>query len=378
MTGVAGYVGVEPDGLRALAAAVDAVESEMGYSTARIAALLDEAGESSAVAESLRGVADALNFASADMRGRAAIADEFAAIAATPRCVVPWWDPLRRASIAVASNVWNFGTGTFNSFVGSGSTVWRLTPVNGEWRQEWVDLAAGLRAAKEDWRGALDVATGMPDLEERGWSYWLGTVIPDLALTVAGGAGVANRVLKTVDTTDDVGDVATRAGKLRRLSAAAFVATKNGAVEGDYVHPSLFTRRAPDPEIEPVAKAKVLDADAASGGHSASRHGPETTLEQQRIRAETQVTPDGEVDRSALPGSRFFRWQDQAEAIERARVERQNGNKNKAIRVRFEHLVGEGYMPGGAEYRQTNVVTVQFDEHGDPFTAYPNIKVESG
>ena len=375
MSAAAGYVGAEPEGLRLLSAALDGVELDLRFTAMRVAELLAEAGEDDASVRALRLVASEVEASAGDIRRRATIAEDLAPLAAAPLCVVPWWDPLRRAAIAVRDNAGRFIGGGIDTFASSGATVWRLTPINGQWRQEWVDLAAGLRAAVDDPGAALSVAAGMDVFDERGWSYWLGGIVPDLALTAAGGVGVANRTLRVVDTMDDMADVAAGAGRLKRLSAAAAVATRRNVVPGDGMHPTPFGIRRPDPVIEPVSRQRVIDADKATKGHSAARHGPETTLEQQQIRAETRVRPDGGKDKKQRDASRFFRWQDQSEAIEEAERRWRNGERNdKGINVTFEHLVGEGYMAGGRTYRRTHVVTVRVDAKGRAFTSYPNLE----
>ena len=252
------YVGAEPEGLRLLASSLELAEAELNYATAGIEALLDEAGHDEGVPAALRALADEWSATSADIRRRAVIAEDFAGLAATPVCEIPWWDPLRRAALAVRNNVWQFGSGTFDSFSQAGSTIWRLTPINGEWRQEWVDLRAGLEAAKDNPGETVEMLAGFDTLEEEGWSYWLGGVVPDLVLSAFGGAGLATRATRAVETAGDMAAAAEAGGRLNRLAAASAVATRRGIVEGET---PLGPRLWADPAVEREAKTYMLDLD---------------------------------------------------------------------------------------------------------------------
>ena len=370
MNAAAAYVGVEPEGLRLLASSLDSAEADLTYCTARIDALLAEAGESVDMPHALRNLADDWNVASADIRGRAAIAEDLAALAATPYCEVPWWDPLRRAALAVRNNAWQFGSGTFDSLSQAGSTIWRLTPINGEWRQEWVDLRVGFEAARENPAGTLEAMAGYDTLEAEGWSYWLGGVVPDLILSAFGGAGLVNRGVRTADTAAAIADAAEAGGRLNHMATASAVVTRRGIVEGDgALSPTRLTL---DLFIERDAKAEVLALDARVRGHHAAKHGVQTTLDQHYRRAMTGVNPDGTRGPRPENSSRFLWWQDQHDAIVRA-VEMWDGEA-KEVTVPFEHIIGEGFMKRTGQYRETTVATVKFSTRGEPYTSFPELK----
>ena len=367
MVGVAGYVGAEPQGLRLLADALGVAELEVRYANDRIQALLIEAGEGDVTCGALLRLTSEINTASADVRRRAAVAEETAAILNTPVCVVPWYDPLRRAASAAGRNGWRLGEGAVNSAEATGSLIWQLAPTHDGWRQSWVDLRVAAGAAWRDPSEAFHGIMGRDELREEGFSYWIGGFVPDLVAGLAGGAGAGKRLVTTAEA----------AGRTRRLEIGrrlqqggrAVVARHQNVVEGD--SPDGLQRLLPDPVLEPLAKARVLKLDELSGGHSAARHGPETTLEQQRVRAATGIAPDGKPT-GAQDSSRFLRWQDQDEAIRRALVLR----PLKPYRdIRFDHVVGEGYLKGGTEYVATKVVRVKFDNRGRPYTSFPYLKV---
>lgn len=355
-----------------MAGTLDAAKGEVRYAGDRIQSLLHAAGEPDVTCGALPSMAFELTVAAEDVRKRAAIADDLATLAATPVCVVPWYDPLRRAAVAVRHNVWNTGKGAVSSVAETGATVWRLTPVNDEWRQEWVNLRAGFDEARKDPKQALWQAAGGPDLHEKGYAHWAGTFAPDIVMSVVGGLGLVKPLTRGVDVVGDVSDVVDDVSAVEMLSRAALARTNNAIVEGERPRPSLLGRPLPDSEIEPVAKARVLELDERVGGHSGARHGPETTLEQQRGRATTGLTPDG-MRKARHDASRFFRWQDQDEAIQKA-IPQWNANPRRSIDIPFEHLVGEGYLRGGTQYAETHVVRVMFNDRGQAYTSFPNLR----
>lgn len=364
MAAVEDYVGVEPEGLRLLAASLDAAEDDVRYADSRIQALLDEAGEGDPTCGALSAICSDLNEASADLRRRAAIAEQ----APTPMCTMPWWDPLRRAGLASWNNAWSFGHGTVDSFAQGGSTIWQLLPMHDEWRQEWVDLRTGLDAARANPGDALYALAGLDALDEEGYSYWAGGVVPDAVLSVFGGLGVANRSMNTAEAIGDVADAADKASKLERLGGLALAATRRGIVEGDgALRPVRLGLRL---DIEAEAKADMLALDVAVPGHHAAKHGPETTNDQQLRRALTGTNPDG-TSGYPVNASRFLRWQDQREAVRRATALR---DKERRIVIPFDHIIGEGFMKDTGEYRQTMAATVRFTADGRPYTSFPELK----
>lgn len=371
MTGAAGYVGAEPDGLRALASAVEVAKREVRYAGDRIQSLLQAAGEPDVTCGALPSMIFELTVAAEDIRKRAAIADDLIQLAETPVCVVPWYDPLRRAAVALRSNAWNTGKGAVSSVTETGATVWRLTPVNDEWRQEWVNLRAGLEEARKDPRQALWQAAGGPDLHEKGYAHWAGTFTPDIVMSLVGGLGLVKPLTRGADVVGDVTNVVDDVSAVERLSRVALARTNNGIVEGERPRPPLLGRQLPDPRIEPAAKERVIEADAKFGGHSAAKHGPDTTLEQQRVRAESGRAPDG-TGKRPVNASRFFRWQDLDEAIERSIRQRRPDSRSE--KVPFDHPIGEGYLKGGVQYRRTKVVRVLFNDRGEPITAFPDLE----
>ena len=369
-----GFVGLTPVGMQELAAAMDGARDDLAGRRRRIAGLLADAGVTDTVTRALATTEEWLESAAGDVRRRVELSQ---VTAVDPACQLPWFDILRRGWAALLHNGGNLLAGAAHSFADTGTTVWQLLPVHDEWRAAWVDLGAGVKDAATDPLAAGRAALGEQDLQQRGHSYWLGGFLPDLALTAAGGIGAPKLLLRAADTAGDVAGVGRVTSRLDAALQSAALRVRREATDGPDAEPQRGGHRpVPDPVVEPIAKAKVKEYDEASGGHSADRHGPETTLEQQKVRAETGLTPDGYQGKS-IHSSRFLRWEDQRVAIERALAKRAARSAEEKAKdpfeyIPFDHVVGEGYMQGTIQYRETDIVRVRFD--GDRFiTSFPDL-----
>ncbi|MDX7988921.1 hypothetical protein FE392_16590 [Xenorhabdus sp. 12] len=96
--------------------------------------------------------------------------------------------------------------------------------------------------------------------------------------------------------------------------------------------------------------------------HGLRRHGPGTTLEQQKYRAKTGYTPDGR-NGNPTDSTRFRSYKDQYETIQKA-IPLYNPEIHKTGRVDFDmgKTVSEGYKKGGKEYFETSTVRAGFDK----------------
>ena len=112
--------------------------------------------------------------------------------------------------------------------------------------------------------------------------------------------------------------------------------------------------------------------DNIPGAHFVSRHGPETTLTSQRVRATTGMTPDN-IPGRPIDASRFSSYQDQAEAIQKAQVI-YNKTGQTSVTVDLGRAIGDGYLKGGQTYVQTARAVIRFDSNGRPYTAYPKLR----
>jgi hypothetical protein len=104
------------------------------------------------------------------------------------------------------------------------------------------------------------------------------------------------------------------------------------------------------------------------GAHYYSRHGAQTTLDEQYTRATTGVTPDGFAGRTA-DSSRFLSNQAQLNAAQRAEtIYQQTGKTN--ITFDTGEIIGEGYLKGGGDLVRTTNVTAYY-KNGELYTIFP-------
>jgi hypothetical protein len=122
---------------------------------------------------------------------------------------------------------------------------------------------------------------------------------------------------------------------------------------------------------EEQAAAKILaekEAVAGNGAHYYSRHGAQTTIEQQYDRATTGITPDGKL-LGPVNSARFMSHRAQLQAIAEAE-ERFRRTGETEFTVEMPDTIGEGFTKGGRELVRTNVVHAVF-RNGRLFTLYP-------
>jgi hypothetical protein len=365
----AGYVGIEPEAAGWLAASSERVAEDAGGTARRVAALFAEAGEHDTVTAGLRELEAWLQWQAGDIRRRATLATFDGRSGVDPTCQVPLSDPLVRAARAVWSNAARLGQGAGHSAAETATMVWQLVPGNTGWTQAWVDLGAGLVAAARDPKAAVAAMVDVQTLDEEGFSYWIGGFVPDAAAMLLGGAGAAKLGVRAADAAHAV-----TAG--HRLADAARRLPGRGGAPGVDVPRHAGVRPFRDWRLERQARANVRAEDgratnspsARGKGHSATMHSRRTSLRRQLRRAVTGRKPDGTFGYQ-VNGSRFFRWQDQDEAIRRAKA--QWTGERDAIEIDLQRPIGEGHMKETLEYRRTTVAVVRFDDHGNAYTSYP-------
>ena len=71
-------------------------------------------------------------------------------------------------------------------------------------------------------------------------------------------------------------------------------------------------------------------------------------------------------------GARFFRWEDQAAALDQAQEVHARTKQHK-VWVEFPHVIGEGYLIGGEEYRTTAFPCVRLRD-GVPVDSWPDLR----
>ena len=137
-----------------------------------------------------------------------------------------------------------------------------------------------------------------------------------------------------------------------------------------------------DPVQDSLARLELQDLDAealaaGNSGHAFSRHGADTTLEEQYIRAVTGLTPDGVQEFRRFSSSRFLSNEDQLDAINQARSlfeqAQASGLSTVEFNIPFRRTIGEGFNRFGTSYQQTSYARVVFNEDGTVLTAFPEV-----
>jgi hypothetical protein len=112
---------------------------------------------------------------------------------------------------------------------------------------------------------------------------------------------------------------------------------------------------------------KQYEASAGANAHFLSRHGAQTTVQQQLQRAQTGITPDGFHGRST-DATRFISHQDQLEAYNIAMQMPVKSNTPFTM----NRVIGEGFLKGGTgQLQTTNVVQPYFDSNGKLISLFP-------
>ncbi|WP_275360866.1 RHS repeat-associated core domain-containing protein, partial [Xenorhabdus bovienii] len=138
-----------------------------------------------------------------------------------------------------------------------------------------------------------------------------------------------------------------------------------GANPYSYVHnPTSWIDPLGLASCEKYYKGKIKEFEstlADEGVHGLRRHGPGTTLQQQKHRSRTGSTPDGKAGRPT-DSTRFLSYEDQHEAIQKA-LSLYDPKIHKTGKVDFDmgRIVADGYKEGGKEYFRTSVVRVGFN-----------------
>lgn len=110
---------------------------------------------------------------------------------------------------------------------------------------------------------------------------------------------------------------------------------------------------------------------STNGAHYYSRHGAQTTLQQQYLRATTGYTPDGYAGRIG-DASKFLSNQIQLNAAQRAETIYNQTGRN-SFSFDMGENIGEGYLRGGQNLVSSSKVTAVF-RNGKLYTLYPKLR----
>ncbi|WPP42137.1 hypothetical protein SK066_04045 [Paenibacillus hunanensis] len=124
-------------------------------------------------------------------------------------------------------------------------------------------------------------------------------------------------------------------------------------------------------KIEDNAALQLSKMESATpNAHFYSRHGSQTTLAEQYLRATTGVISDGYHLRP-VNSSRFSSNQAQLNSAQRAETIYRQTGANK-IDFSMDDIIGEGYKRGGQTYVESSKVVAIF-RNGQLYTMYPNL-----
>jgi RHS repeat-associated protein len=156
--------------------------------------------------------------------------------------------------------------------------------------------------------------------------------------------------------------------------------TYDGVRNGDYLQASLGVVGMAGGGLEYYGRSvassprmQLAQLESKTGGHFLSRHGSQTSLSSQYMRAISGLSPDGEVS-SSVNSSRFFSDKLQLEAVNQANAQFAATGKS-TFTFDMGKLIGEGYLKGGGagSYRTTTQVQAVY-KNGQLNTLYPLIK----
>ncbi|MCL9663126.1 pre-toxin TG domain-containing protein [Paenibacillus hunanensis] len=124
-------------------------------------------------------------------------------------------------------------------------------------------------------------------------------------------------------------------------------------------------------KIEDNAALQLSKMESATpNAHFYSRHGSQTTLAEQYLRATTGVTPDGYHLRP-VNSSRFSSNQAQLNSAQRSETIYRQTRANK-INFSMDDIIGEGYKRGGQTYIKSSKVVAIF-RNDQLYTMYPDL-----
>lgn len=123
-----------------------------------------------------------------------------------------------------------------------------------------------------------------------------------------------------------------------------------------------------------TAESKLAAIESGTqGAHFLSRHGAQTTLKEQYVRATTGLTPDG-AQKGAVASSRFLSHDLQLEAFEKAATTYTSAMAGKGQVIEMGKIVGEGYLKGGGAVQTSSKVQVYYNQLGEVITMFPKIQ----
>jgi hypothetical protein len=154
----------------------------------------------------------------------------------------------------VGGGIADFFEGAWDAVAQPVAMLYRLTPLNSDWTQQWEQLGQGLAYGATHPLEFGKALIGLDALRERGFAYWIGNLAPAAAATVlSGGAAGAVRGMQGLTAAERAGLTSARLAGLTERQAAAVIMRGAKPVPG-----SLFARGAPVAERTLAARDPVL------------------------------------------------------------------------------------------------------------------------
>jgi filamentous hemagglutinin len=221
------------------------------------------------------------------------------------------------------------------------------------------EIAAGILGLGQAAGGAARLgASGLRRMGAQDWNI----VINDVP-NFRGQGGAIGIGLERVGDAEAVAvgrmaELRTKWGDLTATERRTLLASKSEATWSDWL-------------LQRDATAKAVNPNT----HFLEKHGPDTTLLQQEIRASTKVAPDGSIDPAFRDSTRFLSARDMGAAMQRAdSIFRLNGSVNRPYHFSMEGFVGEGYTKyPNVDWMLAKNVNAVF-RNGQPYTVFPLLR----
>ncbi|MEI6352251.1 MAG: RHS repeat-associated core domain-containing protein, partial [Verrucomicrobiota bacterium] len=248
---------------------------------------------------------------------------------------------------------------------------------NGQWGQVAYNIAgqmAGTHSMAEGMVG-IDLASHAAVAAEDRVGRFAGG-LGQFAGIAAGGAGMTRSAFGASSFTNLPGSAAVSRVSSSLNSAAARVWSRvddsawvgnNAAVGPGPVMRTLVER------LEANAARRLAEIQANSGpsSHFFTRHGAQTSIEQQFDRATTGLTPDG-FKGNLVDSSRFLSHRAQLNAVQAAEgIFYRTGKKVFTFDAGYE--IGEGFTRNATDLMRTTNVTAVFNASGNIKTLFPSL-----
>ena len=191
---------------------------------------------------------------------------------------------------------------------------------------------------------------------------------------------IGNGLKENVEYAEQVRDGAVAAGELALdvymivdggVAAKRLVSGSTKAAARAVAPNGVTTNLTERLEANASRRLAEIQADAGPKSHFFSRHGAQTTIEQQYERALTGLTPDGFAG-NAVDSGRFLSHRGQLNAVQAAEEIYARTGKN-VFTFDAGYEIGEGFLKNATGLVRTSNVRAVFDANGKLKTLFPQL-----